>query len=67
MEIDELDKFDGTNQAEEALLRMMSSATSRELKQAFDEYLAILDRWGLADFHADRVQSSKTMAQGGTD
>ncbi len=53
------DEFDGTIQAEEALRRMMTSATSLELKQAFDEYLAILDSSGLVDLSMDELRNSK--------
>jgi hypothetical protein len=66
-----VDKFDGANQTEEALMRMMTSATTLELKHAFDEYLAILDRSGLADLSTKKPQdlrkAARTLAQGGAD
>jgi hypothetical protein len=53
------DESEVTSQVEEALRRMMTSASDLELKQAFDEYLAILDRSGLADLWMGEVRNSK--------
>jgi hypothetical protein len=69
----EIGDFNGSavGQAEEALTRMMTSASSVELKQAFDDYLAILDRSGLADLSTDEPYNLKkgglTLARGGAD
>jgi hypothetical protein len=66
-----VDKFDGANQAEEALMRMMTSATSLELKHAFDDYLAILDTSGVTDLSTEKPpylrKAAGTLAQGGAD
>jgi hypothetical protein len=42
-------EFNDKERAAEALGRMLRSANSLELKEAFDEYLAILDRSGLPE------------------